>query len=124
MSKWVSDGLIHLSGFSFNVDESKNSGMPQEGVTVKTSLTRAYTWQIGMNIFSMVALKAEFTDKNGVLQQKYYRAHGDKTNMWGADSKYVTYAEPWAEQTAAGNGRGPGVLVQGDQGRALFIRRT
>ncbi|PVY64506.1 hypothetical protein C8E08_1830 [Paracidovorax citrulli] len=31
----------------------------------------------------MVAVKAEFADRNGVLQQKYYRAHGGKTNMWG-----------------------------------------
>jgi hypothetical protein len=38
----------------------------------------------------MVAVKAEFLDHNGLLQQKYYRAHGDKTNMWGAKDEYVT----------------------------------
>jgi len=38
----------------------------------------------------MVALKAQFIDQNGVLQEKYYRAHGDKTNMWGAVSEYIT----------------------------------
>ena len=25
-----------------------------------------------------------------MLQVKYYRAHGDKTNMWGVGSEYVT----------------------------------
>jgi hypothetical protein len=62
----------------------------RDGLAIKTTLTRAYTWQIGLKIFSMVALKAEFVDRNGLLQQKYYRAHGDKTNMWGADSEYLT----------------------------------
>ncbi|WP_232441478.1 hypothetical protein [Burkholderia ubonensis] len=35
------------------------------------------------------AVKAEFADRNGVLQQKYCRSHGDKTNMWGAKTEYV-----------------------------------
>ena len=38
----------------------------------------------------MIALKAQFVGKDGVLQDKYYRAHGDKTNMWGASSEYLT----------------------------------
>jgi hypothetical protein len=65
--------------------------MPTDGLLVKTSVTRAYTWQVGLKIFGMIALKAQFVDKNGsVLQDKYYRAHGDKTNMWGASSEFVT----------------------------------
>jgi hypothetical protein len=86
---WVSDGLTHLKDFGFVVDQS-NATPPRDGIAVKTTLTRAYTWVIGFKIFSMVALKAEFFDRNGLLQEKYYRAHGDKTNMWGADSEYVT----------------------------------
>lgn len=89
--RWVSDGLFQLKDFGFTVDQAKEGGAPQEGLTVKTSLTRAYTWPIGIKLFSMVALKAQFIDKNGaVLQEKYYRAHGDKTNMWGADSEFIT----------------------------------
>jgi hypothetical protein len=38
----------------------------------------------------MVAMKAQFQDRNGVLQEKFYRAYGDKTNMWGANSEFVT----------------------------------
>lgn len=89
--RWVSDGLIHLKNFGFPVDEVDGATAPQDGgVTVKATLTRAYTWQIGLKLFSMVAVKAQFVDKNGVIQEKYYRAHGDKTNMWGADSEYLT----------------------------------
>lgn len=88
---WVSDGLIQLKDFGFTVDQVKDSASSRDGLTVKTSLTRAYTWPIGIKLFSMVALKAQFIDKNGVvIQEKYYRAHGDKTNMWGADSEFIT----------------------------------
>lgn len=89
-SRWASDGLINLKSYGFTVDETTSTAPPADGITIKTSLTRAYTWQVGLKIFSMVALKAQFIDKNGVLQEKYYRAHGDKTNMWGAASEYVT----------------------------------
>lgn len=88
---WVSDGLSQLKDFGFTVDQVKDGAAPQDGLTIKTSLTRAYTWPIGIKLFSMVALKAQFIDKNGaVIQEKYYRAHGDKTNMWGADSEFIT----------------------------------
>jgi hypothetical protein len=87
---WITESLGHLKDFGFAVDTVNGSTAPQSGVTVKTTLTRAYTWQIGLKLFSMVALKAEFSDRNGVLQEKYYRAHGDKTNMWGADAEYIT----------------------------------
>ncbi|KAF0166085.1 MAG: hypothetical protein FD157_704 [Rhodocyclaceae bacterium] len=90
MSQWVTDGLADLKSFGIKVDLNNVDHPPQEGILIKTSLTRAYTWQVGLKIFSMVALKAQFIGKDGVLQEKYYRAHGDKTNMWGADSEYVT----------------------------------
>jgi hypothetical protein len=87
---WVSDGLHQLKDFGFDVRDADEQTTPQEGVVVRTSLTRAYTWQIGLKLFSMVALKVQFADRNGTLQEKRYRAHGDKTNMWGAASEYVT----------------------------------
>ena len=91
MSKWVTDGLIDLKVFDVDASLAKDAALPQgDALLVKTSLTRAYTWQVGLKLFSMVALKAQVINKNGVLQEKYYRAHGDKTNMWGADSEYVT----------------------------------
>ncbi len=91
MSKWVTDGLSDLKAFGVDVELAKEATPPQDdSLLIKTSLTRAYTWQIGLKIFSMVALKAQFINKGGVLQEKYYRAHGDKSNMWGADSEYVT----------------------------------
>ncbi|AJX14605.1 hypothetical protein [Burkholderia ubonensis] len=87
---WVTEGLGHLKDFGYTVTEGSADAPPAaDGVTIRTSVTRAYTWQIGLKIFSMVAVKAEFADRNGVLQQKYYRSHGDKTNMWGAKTEYV-----------------------------------
>jgi hypothetical protein len=90
VSRWVADGLIALKDYGYAVDETTSTEPPATGITVKTSLTRAYTWHLSVKIFSMVALKAQFIDRNGVLQEKYYRAHGDKSNIWGADSEYVT----------------------------------
>ena len=88
--RWMTDGLLQLKDFGFAVEEAGAGGLPGDGLAVKTTLTRAYTWPIGIKLFSMVALKAQFQDKNGVLQEKFYRAHGDKTNMWGANSEFVT----------------------------------
>lgn len=91
MSKWVTDGLADLKSYGMSVQVTKDLSPPQDdSLLIKASLTRAYTWQIGLKIFSMVALKAQFINKNGVVQEKYYRAHGDKSNMWGAESEYVT----------------------------------
>lgn len=90
MSKWVTDGLADLKSYGAEVEVGSDVDRPHKGVLIKTTLTRAYTWQIGLKIFSMVALKTQFINSDGVIQEKYYRAHGDKTNMWGASSEYVT----------------------------------
>jgi hypothetical protein len=89
-SPWITDTLLHLKDFGYAVQRAEGGAPPADGILVKSAVTRAYTWQIGLKIFSMVALKAQFIDRNGVLQDKYYRAHGDKTNMWGASSEYIT----------------------------------
>ncbi|KVO19544.1 hypothetical protein [Burkholderia ubonensis] len=90
ISPWMTEGLGHLKDFGYTVSAASAAAPPAaDGVTIRPSVMRAYTWQIGMKIFSMVAVKVEFADRNGVLQQKYYRSHGDKTNMWGAKSEYV-----------------------------------
>ena len=89
-SPWVTDSLLHLKDFGYAVKRAQDTTPPAEGILVKTAVTRAYTWQVGLKLFGMIALKTQFIDKNGVLQDKYYRAHGDKTNMWGASSEYVT----------------------------------
>jgi hypothetical protein len=91
LSPWLTAGLMQLKQYGYAVQEDP-AGSPAaaDGITVRASVTRAYTWQIGLKIFGMVAVKAEFLDHNGVLQQKYYRAHGDKTNMVGADDEHVT----------------------------------
>lgn len=91
ITPWMTEGLTHLKDFGYTVSPtSADAPSAASGVTIRTSVTRAYTWQVGLKLFSMVAVKAEFADRNGVLQQKYYRAHGDKTNMWGAKDEYVT----------------------------------
>jgi hypothetical protein len=45
-SRWVSDGLINLKNYGFTIDETTVTTPPRDGITVKTSLTRAYTWQV------------------------------------------------------------------------------
>ncbi len=87
---WISEGLMQLKDFGFPVQPAQAITAPTEGLLVKTTLTRAYTWQVGIKLFGMIALKAQFVDKNGMLQEKYYRAHGDKTNMWGAEAEFHT----------------------------------
>ncbi|MFJ2992453.1 hypothetical protein [Pandoraea sp. NPDC087047] len=91
VSPWMSEGLSHLKDYGYAVSEiADGAPAPAQGVTIRASVTRAFTWQIGLKLFSMVAVKAEFIDRNGLLETKYYRAHGDKTNMWGANAEYVT----------------------------------
>ena len=91
LSPWLTSGLMQLKQYGYAVQQDADGApVSPDGVTVRASVTRAYTWQIGMKIFGMVAVKAEYLDHNGVLQQKYYRAHGDKTNMVGADDEHVT----------------------------------
>lgn len=90
LSPWITAGLNDLKSYGATLDAGGEAVPPQDGLLIKTSLTRAYTWQVGLKIFSMVALKAQFLNKNGVVQEKYYRAHGDKTNMWSAESEFVT----------------------------------
>lgn len=91
LSPWLTSGLAQLKQYGYAVQQDADGApVAADGVTVRASVTRAYTWQIGMKIFGMVAVKAEYLDHNGVLQQKYYRAHGDKTNMVGADDEHVT----------------------------------
>jgi hypothetical protein len=99
-SPWMTNALLQLKDFGYTVNGTDSpaapggavpaAAAPPNGLLIKTTVTRAYTWQIGLKIFSMVAVKAQFVDGNGVLQDKYYRAHGDKTNMWGASSEYLT----------------------------------
>ncbi|MCL2636716.1 MAG: hypothetical protein FWD50_08860 [Betaproteobacteria bacterium] len=89
--QWVLDGLSDLKEFGFVVNLTKAGDARGDGLTLKTSLTRAYTWPIGTKLFSIVALKAQFIDKKGaVIQEKHYRALGDKANAWGADSEFIT----------------------------------
>jgi len=91
LSPWLTSGLMGLKQYGYAVQQDPD-GAPAaaDGLTVRASVTRAYTWQIGLKIFGMVAVKVEYLDPNGVLQQKYYRAHGDKTNMVGGDDEHVT----------------------------------
>jgi hypothetical protein len=49
MDVWVADGLSNLKGHGFTVDQTGSAGLPKDGVTVRATLTRAYTWQIGLN---------------------------------------------------------------------------
>jgi hypothetical protein len=88
-SDWASDALNSLDRFGYKVQQVSSRQTPENGILLDPAITRAYTWQIGLKIFSMVVIKADFYDRNGLLQSKTYRANGDKANMWGADAEFV-----------------------------------
>lgn len=87
-SEWAYNGIINLKSFGYEISENANS-IPTKGILIKPTITRSYTWNIGMKIFGMVVIKTDFINKDGVIQTKTYRAHGDKTNMWGAASEHI-----------------------------------
>ncbi len=84
MAPWFNSGLNEISSFGYANNSSAG------GLQIKAELNKAYVWQLGLKIFSMISMKVQFTNSAGMLQEKVYRAHGDKTNMWGADDEYVT----------------------------------
>lgn len=90
LSSWLTDALLDLRSYGMRVDAANDASPPRDdGLLIKAKLTRAYNWNVGTKIFGMVALQAQFINKNGVIQEKRYRAHGDKTNMMNAASEYV-----------------------------------
>lgn len=90
LDSWVQEGLSELKTYGLQMApaNSLDSGSGS-GIALQVKLDKAYTWQVGLKIFSMVTMKASYR-KGGNTQEKSYRAHGDKTNMWGAESEYVT----------------------------------
>jgi len=87
MLNWVREGLMELKAFGYPVSQdSRSTG----AVVIQPSLTKAYTWLAGGKIFSMVSFKVRFSKEGALVQEKVYRAHGDKLNGFNADSEKVT----------------------------------
>ncbi|AIY40799.1 hypothetical protein LT85_1641 [Collimonas arenae] len=86
---WATAGLQNLSDFGFRVTKP-DAADGQAAITLTPKIIRAYTWQVGMKLFGTVVLKMDYTRPDGKVESRTYRSSGDKTNMWGADSEYVT----------------------------------
>lgn len=88
---WTHEGLSELKNYGLQLSAANSTNAPNDNsILLQVKLDRAYTWQVGLKIFSMVTMKISYIKAGGVVQEKAYRAHGDKTNMWGAASEFVT----------------------------------
>jgi hypothetical protein len=91
LESWGNEGLAELKSFGIQLLTVPVLAEPSgTQINLEARLDRAYTWQVGLKIFSMLTMKMKYTSANGGVQEKTYRAYGDKTNMWGAETEYVT----------------------------------
>ncbi len=95
ISQWVTDGMLDLKSYGEPVTLVSQDAVPDNGLLLKARVTRSYLWQIGGKMFSMLALKVQIIGKDGVLEDKTYRAHGDKaleTSVEGDAGSTLNYA--------------------------------
>jgi hypothetical protein len=93
VDSWVKDGLSELKTYGVSINASSARANPRPSgkeIILETTITRAYTWQVGLKIFSIITTKMKFVTASGATQEKSYRTLGDKTNMWGAQGELVT----------------------------------
>jgi len=90
IEEWLRSGLVTLGDYGYPLADGADDTVPDDGLLIRASVAKTYTWFVGFKIFGMLVLKAEFADRNGIIQSKTYRAFGDKTNMWGAQSELQT----------------------------------
>lgn len=90
IEEWLRNGLATISDYGYPLADGGDDAAPDDGLLIRASVAKTYTWFVGFKIFGMLVMKAEFADRNGVVQSKTYRAFGDKTNMWGAQSELQT----------------------------------
>jgi hypothetical protein len=87
---WITEGLMNLKAFGFSVVSASDQNRQAGSLTISPTITRAYTWFVGMKLFGTVVMKVDVQMPNGTIEHKTYRASGDKTNMWGADDEFMT----------------------------------
>lgn len=89
IEEWMRHGLSSIADYGFEVTDAPSTTL-DDAIIIQVGVSKTYTWFVGFKIFGMLVVKAQFTDKNGLIQEKTYRAFGDKTNMWGAQSELQT----------------------------------
>jgi hypothetical protein len=87
---WLRSGLATIGEYGYPVADGESDAAPDDGLLIRASVAKTYTWFVGFKIFGMLVVNAEFADRSGVIQSKTYRAFGDKTNVWGAQSELQT----------------------------------
>jgi hypothetical protein len=91
IESWMKDGLSELKTYGASISPSGSVATPAgKEIAMEVKITRAYTWQVGLKIFSTITTKMKYISAGGAIQEKSYRVLGDKTNMWGAQSELVT----------------------------------
>jgi hypothetical protein len=91
VDNWMKEGLSELKVYGVSMSSTGAIATPTgREIAMEVKLTRAYTWQVGLKIFSTITAKIKYLSASGAKQEKSYRVLGDKTNMWGAQSELVT----------------------------------
>lgn len=89
-ASWITEGLMNLKAFGFPVEPANDQNRQAGSLTISPTVTRAYTWFVGVKIFGTVVMKVDVQMPDGSVEHKTYRASGDKSNIWGADEEFMT----------------------------------
>jgi hypothetical protein len=91
IENWVKDGLIELKRYGVPINPTDALRVPAgKEIVMQATVTRAYTWGVGLKIFSTITAKIKYIASTGNTYEKSYRVLGDKTNMWGAPGEALT----------------------------------
>ena len=86
---WLDAGLERMAGQGVAVRRAVGDGPAPDGLLVRPALVRLYFWPAQGKLISMLAVRVAFTDRNGVAQEKTYRAYGDAATRSSAPRELV-----------------------------------
>ena len=95
INQWVTNGMLDLTSYGEPINLVTEDTVPGDGLLLKTAVTRSYLWTVGGKMFSMLVLKVQIIGKNGLVEDKTYRAYGDKaleTSIEGDAGSTLNYA--------------------------------
>jgi hypothetical protein len=78
-----------VAGDAAAVRRAVGDGPAPDGLLVRPALVRLYFWPAQGKLISMLAVRVAFTDRNGVAQEKTYRAYGDAATRSSAPRELV-----------------------------------
>ncbi|MBY0271058.1 MAG: hypothetical protein K2X06_14400 [Burkholderiales bacterium] len=85
---WISAALENLRAYGYPI--TKDGSPPAGGIAISAELIRSYVYHGPMRINGMVAVNTNYTLPSGEKINRKYRASGNKMNMAGSTSEYMT----------------------------------